>query len=113
MNRSDMMLATLALGFALLLVSFWRAHRSREFQFSAFDLVMENGRVSKIALAFMVAFSVSTWVIIDMELKGKLTPEIFGMYLAAWVAPLVTKVVFQKNEMPSLGAMSETKDAKS
>lgn len=109
MNSADMMIVALAFGFALLLISFWRAHRNNKFQFSAFDLVMESGRVSKIALAFMIAFSVSTWVIIDMELKGKLTPEIFGMYLAAWVAPLVTKVVFQKNEMPSLTNITDTK----
>lgn len=98
--KPDWMLILLGAGFALIGVSFWRAHHRADFQFSAFDLVMENGRVSKIAVAFMMVLGVSTWVIVDMQVKNKLTEGMFGLWLTAWVTPLVAKVVFSKTDMP-------------
>jgi hypothetical protein len=95
------MLTILAFSAVLVAVSFWRAHSRPGFDFNAFDLIMENGRVSKIALAFMLVLLVSTWVIVDMTIKGKLTEGMFGLWLGAWVTPLVAKVVFNKSEMPS------------
>lgn len=82
-------------------VSFWRAHCACNTAFNAFDLITENGKVSKIALAFMLAFAVTTWILIDQQIKGTLSEGVFGLYLGAWVAPLVAKVVFNKVEMPS------------
>lgn len=99
--KPDWMLTILAIGAVLIAVSFWRAHSRPGFDFNAFDLIMENGRVSKISLAYMLVLLVSTWVIVDMEMKGKLTEGMFGMWLGAWVAPLIAKVVFNKSEMPS------------
>lgn len=95
------MLVVLASGALLVLLSFWRAHRKAGVNFNAFDLIMENGRVSKIALAFMVVLGVTTWVIVDLQIKGHLTEGYFTTYGAMWVIPLVAKVVFNKTEMPS------------
>lgn len=96
MNRDDLMLAVLGVWFLCILLSFLRAHRNHSIKFDAFDLVMENGRVSKIALAFMLVLCVSSWVIVDQQIKGKLTETMFGLWLTAWVTPLVTKVVWNK-----------------
>lgn len=99
--KPDWMLIILGGVAALVLVSFWRAHRNKAYTFDAFDLIMENDRVSKIAVAFMLVLCVSTWVIINQEIKGKLTEGMFGLWLGAWVAPLVAKVVFNKSDPPT------------
>jgi len=99
--RLDPMVIVLAVACLCIVVSFWRAHRNHAFTFDAFDLVMENGKVSKIAVAFMLVLGVTTWVIIDQQIAGKLTEGMFGLYGGMWVMPLVAKVVFAKTEMPS------------
>lgn len=105
--KIDWMPTILAGGAVLIVVSFWRAHSRPGFDFNAFDLIMENGRVSKIAMAFMLVLAVSTWVIVAQQLAGKLTEGMFGLWLGAWVTPLVAKVVFNKSDMPS-GTTSTT-----
>lgn len=91
----------LAAGAAFVLVTFWIAHRNSLAKFDAFDLITENGRVSKIAVAFMVTLGVSTWVIVDQQINGKLSDGTFGLWLAAWVTPLTAKVIFNKNDPSS------------
>ena len=91
----------LALALVAAAVSLWRAHKLPDVQFNLLDLLMENGRVSKIAVAFMLVLGVSTWVIVDQQVTGKLTEGMFGLWLTAWVTPLVAKVVFNKTEMPT------------
>ena len=108
MTPRDIMLGVLALASVLLVLSFWRAHRDALAQFNAFDLIMENGRVSKIALAFMVAFAVTTWVIVYLALRDKLTEGYLTSYGVMWVAPLVTKVVFNKNDAPGIVTSTTT-----
>jgi hypothetical protein len=100
------MFAVLGIAALLVLLSFWRAHRNSMSQFNAFDLIMEDGKVSKIAFSYMLVLAVSTWVIVLMAWRDKLTDGMFGLWLGAWVAPLVTKLVFNKNEMP--GSVTST-----
>lgn len=104
MTSREWMLIILALAVLVVLVSLWRAHRNALVRFNIFDLVMENGRVSKISVSYMLVLGVSTWVVVNQEISGKLTEGIFGMWLAAWVSPLVARVVFGKTEMPIIEA---------
>ncbi len=92
------MLIILAFGAVVVVISFWRAHNKPGFDFNAFDLVMENGKVSKIAFTFMAAFAVTTWILVDLQLKDKMTEGYLTTYGAMWVASLVAKVVFNKPE---------------
>lgn len=113
--KIDIMAVLLGLAILTILVSFWRAQKHPELAFDAFDLIMENGRVSKIAIAFMIVLIVTTWVIVDLQLKGNLTEGYFVAYGGMWVAPLVAKVVFNKTEIPSnttITSMTETKISK-
>jgi len=89
----------LALGVLLIAYSFWRAHSKPGFDFNAFDMVMHEGRVDKIAVVFMAVFAVTTWVIVDLQIKDKLTEGYFMSYGGLWVTPLVAKVVFNKTEV--------------
>lgn len=90
----------LVLGLIAIFVSFWRAHHSKTFEFNAFDLLMENGKVSKIAVAFMGVLAVTTWVIVDLQITGRMTEGYLTTYGAMWVTPLVARVVFNKQESP-------------
>lgn len=96
--KLDWMLIVLAGAALFVLLSFWRAHNKPGFDFNAFDLIMENGKVSKIAFTFMAAFVVTTWILVDLQMKGKMTEGYLTTYGAMWVASLVAKVVFNKND---------------
>lgn len=107
--KIDWMLTVLALGAALVVISFWRAHLKPDFNFDMFDLIMENGRVSRLALWYNLAGASSTWVVVDSQIKGALTEGLFGLWLAAWVGPIIARLVFNKTEMPTPGTIITTK----
>lgn len=107
--KIDWMLTILLIGAGLVAWSFWHAQRKPDFDFDAFDLVMENGKVSKIAVTFMVAFAVTTWILIDLQLKGKMTEGYLTVYGGMWVAALVARVVFNKTDAPEPGTTITTK----
>lgn len=86
----------LAIAFIVIAFSFYTAHKSHALEFNAFDLVMNKGRVDKIAVAFMLVLGVTTWVIIDLQVNGKLTEGYLTVYGGMWVAPLLAKVAFNK-----------------
>jgi hypothetical protein len=46
----------------------------------------------------MGAFAVSTWTVINREINGTLTSDFFGLYLTAWVAPLITLIATSNAE---------------
>jgi len=89
----------LAVGVVLIAYSFWRAHNKPGFDFNAFDLVMSRGRVDKIAVVFLVSFAATTWVIVDLQIKDKLTEGYFLGYGGLWVTPLITKIFSTKTEV--------------
>lgn len=89
MRVSDAALLILALVIGW---SFYKAHKDETNQFNLLDLLMEGGRLSRIACAFMATLIVSSWVIVRLTLEGKLTDILYGAYLTAWVAPIVAKM---------------------
>lgn len=107
--RIDWMLTILVIGAVLVAWSFWHAQLKPGFDFDAFDLIMENGKVSRLALWYNLAGAVSTWVIVDLQMKGKLTEGMFGLWLGAWVGPIIARLVFNKTDMPLPGTVITTK----
>ena len=82
--------------FTLLLAwSFLRAHRDPQFRLDLFDLVMSDGRLSRIAVAFMVTLCATTWIMVRLTLDGKLTEGYFTGYALAWIAPVVARLFSQ------------------
>ena len=106
--KFDPMLTALCGLFVIIGLSFWSAQKRKDFAFDLFDILMENGKVSRIAVAFMLVLAVTTWIIINEEIKGRLTEGMFGLYLGAWVAPLVAKVIFGKTDAPGTTTVSST-----
>lgn len=72
--------------------TFYRAHRKADFAFNLFDLVMENGKLSRMACVFMGAFAVASWIVIRLTVDGKMTGEIFAAYGGIYVAPIIAKL---------------------
>ena len=92
MRATDAALLIVALVIAW---SFYRAHRSDSAAFANFnllDLILENGRVSRLACVFLGAFMVSSWVIVRMTIDGKMTELIFAGYGTMWVSPIIAKL---------------------
>jgi len=87
----------LAIAFLVIAFSFWQQHKNGNSSFNAFDLIMNKGKVDKIALSYMLVLALSSWIMIDLQVNGKMTEGYFGIYIGAWIAPLVSKVVFNKD----------------
>ncbi len=72
--------------------SFYKAHTSQNVSFNLYDLLMENGKVSRLAVAFLGAFGVCSWIMIRTTIDGKMTEGLFLAYGAVWVAPILARL---------------------
>jgi hypothetical protein len=95
--KIDWMLTILAIGAAAIVFTFWRASRSHHVTFNAIDLITENGKAERKAVAFMVVLAVSIWVLIDLEMKGKMTEGYYTIFIGAWVIPVVANMFAGKD----------------
>lgn len=84
--------ASLIITVLLLAWALYRSHKSPALTFDLLDLLIENGRVSKIAFAFLTTLGATTWIIIRLTLDGKLTEGYFAGYGAVWIAPIIAKL---------------------
>lgn len=91
----------------LLSWSFYRLHRDPESKFNVFDLIMENGRVSRLAFAFMTLLGVSSWVVVRLVVENKMTEGYFGLYGTMWVAPIIARM-FSPPVPPSITTDTHT-----
>lgn len=57
------------------------------------DLLMENGRMSKISVVFLGSWVFSTWLMVFLTLKDKMTEGLFLAYGGLWIAPIVARIV--------------------
>jgi len=99
-----LMLAAAWLGYFL-----WKAQRNNEQNsFNVWDLVQDidpvtrERKTSLIKVTFTGCFILSSWVIIDNQIKGTLSEGIFGIYMSVWGLSLIAKVVFDKKDPPTL-----------
>jgi len=72
--------------------SIYRAHRNRDYSFDFFDLIMDGGKLSRLACVFMGSFCVSSWIMIRATMDGKMTEGLFAAYGGIWVAPIIAKL---------------------
>lgn len=99
----------IVLGLAVLLIGFlvWKAQRDEKNPFDIWDLFLENGKANPTRTAFLTAFVMTSWVIIDREIKGTLDITFFGAYLAGWVGPLAAKIIMNKDAIPVIPLKKE------
>lgn len=85
----------IAIFVVLLLIgwSFYRAHNNQQFDnFNFFDLIMENGRVSRLACAFLGSWLVTSWIMVRLAIDVKMTEGYLTVYGGMWVAPIIAKL---------------------
>lgn len=92
---TDLVLAALlGLGAVGIGVGLLLANRAPSNPVSLIDLLLgDDGRASKAAFVMFGAFTLSTWVIVYLTLNDKLTEGFFTIYVSAWVAPTVTRLI--------------------
>lgn len=84
----------------------WNANAANTFD--VVDLFMENGRASKGAVVLMGAFFATTWFFIYYSLLGKMTEGYFGLYAAAWIAPVVARMIASAPSAPPSATTTTT-----
>lgn len=67
-------------------------------RFDIQDLLLENGQASRGAVVMMGAFVVTSWLFVYYTLSGKMTEGYFGLYVGAWVTPVVVRMLGGKQE---------------
>lgn len=102
-----------AAGLVLVLLVLWslyRAHKDKNGlrNFSLFDLVTENGRVSRLATVYVGGTLLVSWVMVKLTLDGKMTEGYLGLYFTGVIAPIISKL-FSAPPPPSTTTLSETK----
>lgn len=82
-------LAVLAMLFALV-----RRSRSAHSALNLDDLLLgEDGKLSKAAAVMIGAFAMTTWLMVYLALQGKMTEGYLAIYVGAWIAPTVTRLI--------------------
>ena len=89
MRATDAALLIVAL---VILWSFYRAQRNPDFHFDLFDLLMEGGKVSRLAFAFMTSLGVTSFIMFRLTMDGKMTEMMFAAYGTMWVVPICAKL---------------------
>lgn len=85
--------ALLGLVVLVIIWGIYKLHRSPNVDFNLFDLLMENGRVSKFAFVMMMAFVLHTWIMIDLQISGKMTEGYLTIYGATWITPIIARLL--------------------
>lgn len=86
-------LVALVIAWSLIVLS-----RNEQSKINLTDLLTgEDGTMSRSACVLLASFGVTTWGMVYMWLNSKMTEGYFAAYLAAWVAPAVTKLIVNAN----------------
>ncbi len=105
MTEGELVKSALTIALCLMLFVMLRSLRrlssNRSSRFNFEDLLLgADGRASKAALVMWGAFILSTWVILYLTLRNRLTEGYMGLYMASWVAPQLTGILKGKSAQP-------------
>jgi hypothetical protein len=94
LSAIDPLLTFLAVGLMVLIWTLVALHRDhRRAQFDLTDIIMENGKVSKIAVVMLGAFLMTTWMMIHMTIHKTMTEGYFTIYGGLWISPIVARIL--------------------
>lgn len=95
----------LLVAIACVAVSMWKFHKDNSRpDFDMSDLLMENGRLSKLAVVLMGSYMMTSWVIVHLTITDKLTEGYLTVYCTAWVVPTLAKMLGIKISEPAAPA---------
>lgn len=83
---------------SVLIVAFfiYRASRDPESPFGFSEVFMEDDKTSLKHVCAMGAFFVSSWIVLHQEVYGRLSAEMFGVYMFGWVFAYTAPKVMEK-----------------
>lgn len=91
-------LAVIIIAIAFMLI---KRDRSVLSQLNLEDLLLgEDGKMSKAASVMMGAFAMTTWLMVYLTLNAKMTEGYLAIYVGAWIAPTVTRLIMVKPPEP-------------
>lgn len=84
----------LALGVVLILISLLARHRSASSKLNLDDLLLgDDGKFSKAAAVMLGSFALTSWLMVLLALRDKMTEGYLAIYVAAWITPVVTVLI--------------------
>lgn len=85
----------------LVLLSLYKAHMNPANDINIFDLLMENGRISKVACVFIGTWVAITYVFVGTFLQGKMTEGLFTAYGGLFIVPLIARMFSPAGAIPA------------
>lgn len=103
MNETKiLMIAALILVIIAIVYVLMKRDRSTASAINLEDLLLgEDGKLSKAAAVMMGAFAMTTWLMVYLTLGGKMTEGYLAIYVGAWIAPTVTRLIIAKPAVTS------------
>ena len=93
MKITDLYMYAIFAAFTVIIgVSLWRFQRREGNDFDLLDLLMSNGRVSRMACAFSLALAVTSWIMLKLTIDQKMTEGYLGIYGGLWITPIISKM---------------------
>jgi uncharacterized membrane protein YedE/YeeE len=89
----DLGIAVLGLIALAVMLGLARRWRSKTSPIDLDDLLMENGRTSKIAVGYMALLVFSIWLMTYLAFDDKMTEGYFTIFCATWVAPIIARIM--------------------
>ena len=100
-DRELMMVGALCIGVVVIAFTLWKVNRDKNIDFSLLDLLMENGKVSKISCIVLGSFAATTWAFIYDCLQRKgVDATTMGAYGALWILPLMARFMGNGHAKP-------------
>ena len=80
--------------------SLWARNKDEKSKINFDDLLLgDDDKLSKAACVMLGAFVLTSWMMVQLTMTGKLTEGFLGIYVAAWITPAVAKLM--KGPAPS------------
>jgi hypothetical protein len=95
MNTTKLfMIAILIFSTVVIIFSLIKRDRSETSKIDLEDLLIcDNGKISKAAAVMLGSFVMTTWLMVYLALGGKMTEGYLAIYVGAWIAPTVTRLI--------------------
>lgn len=110
MNETKiLMTAALILIIIAIIYVLMKRDRSSMSHINLEDLLLGDDRkLSKAAAVMMGAFAMTTWLMVYLALNGKMTEGYFAIYVGAWIAPTVTRLIVNKPSETTVAVETST-----
>ncbi len=65
-------------------------------------LIGEDGKTSRSAFVMLVALMTTTWMMVYLTMRDKMSEGYFGLYSTAWIFPTVARLIWNPDNKPTV-----------